>query len=379
MSTTAAHGVLAVVVPNLTSSGAKTVMVELAKAIARAGQPVDLVVARAETNATIDAVRGLRLVDLRVSKRPVLVHSFVPLIRYFIRAQVTGLIPVFDFLEPVPITASRIVPHLGRRRPRVVFTMHNSTRFLDDMPPPKRRLVESFFRITIRMADELVAVSRGVASDWSAYFKIPWERIHVIYNPIDVERVQRLATAPLGEVGTQMSVASDEPTIVAVGRLTPQKDFGMLLRAFAIVRQRQKARLLILGEGEERPRLVQLTQSLGVAEWVTMPGFVPNPYPYMARASVLALSSRYEGFANVLVEALALGVRAVATDCPYGPSEILDGGRYGRLVPVEDPKAMAQALLEALRSPVNKEVLQARARAFSSDVAARAYIELLAC
>jgi len=142
------------------------------------------------------------------------------------------------------------------------------------------------------------------------------------------------------------------PVILGVGRHHFQKGFDTLLRAFARVRQQMPARLVILGEGPERPNLERLAAELGVAADVDLPGFDPNPFRYMRWAGVFVLSSRYEGLPNVLIQALACGCPVVSTDCPSGPSEILDGGRYGALVPVDDVEAMAQAIVRALLGQV---------------------------
>jgi glycosyltransferase involved in cell wall biosynthesis len=172
--------------------------------------------------------------------------------------------------------------------------------------------------------------------------------------------------------------------VLAAGRLTPTKDVPTLLRAFARARTVLNARLMILGEGknaeesaERRLELIALATELGVAEDVSMPGFVDNPFAYMARASVFVLSSLWEGFGNVLVEALACGCPVVSTDSPDGPGEILDRGRYGRLVPVGDHGAMAEAILATLRAPPDPDVLRSRAAMFSVDRAVESYIAAL--
>ena len=138
------------------------------------------------------------------------------------------------------------------------------------------------------------------------------------------------------------------PVILGAGRLTEQKDFPTLIRAFALVRKKHPARLMILGEGEERSKLETLVQELGLEKEVSLPGFVDNPYKYMKRAAVFVLSSRWEGFPNVLVEAMALGTPVVSTDCPNGPAEILENGKWGELVPVGETQSLASAVLRTL-------------------------------
>ena len=162
--------------------------------------------------------------------------------------------------------------------------------------------------------------------------------------------------------------------IVGVGRLVPQKDFGALIEAFAQCRRNGlRARLMILGEGPERPLLEATVRELGITSECRLYGFCMNPLAIMARARLLALSSRYEGFGNVLVEAMGCGTPVVSTDCPHGPSEFLDGGRYGRLVPVGDGAALARAIAEAVSAPVRRATLIERAANFSLSESVQGY------
>jgi glycosyltransferase involved in cell wall biosynthesis len=156
----------------------------------------------------------------------------------------------------------------------------------------------------------------------------------------------------------------------------PQKDFTTLIRAFAKVRQQRPCRLMILGEWSGHKAVLDaLIQELQIEADVELPGFVYNPYPYMAQASVFALSSRYEGFGNVLVEAMAVGTPVVATNCESGPAEILEHGKYGPLVPVGDADALAEAIVQTLNHPVDPMILQARAEDFSSRRIAKQYLQ----
>jgi glycosyltransferase involved in cell wall biosynthesis len=167
------------------------------------------------------------------------------------------------------------------------------------------------------------------------------------------------------------------PVILSAGRLVAKKDLATLLRAFARVREAERARLIILGEGRERSRLEGLAHKLGIAQDLKIVGWVANPYAYMARAAVFASSSIREGFGNVLVEALACGCPVVATDCPSGPAEILGDGRYGRLVAPSDAEALAAALLDALLSRPDPDLLQRRAQVFTAQHATDIYLDLL--
>ena len=168
----------------------------------------------------------------------------------------------------------------------------------------------------------------------------------------------------------------EPPVILGVGRLTQAKDFPTLIRAFALVRKKHPARLMILGEGEERSKLETLVQELGLEKEVSLPGFVDNPYKYMKRAAVFVLSSKWEGFGNVLVEAMALGTPVVSTNCPSGPAEILENGRWGRLVPVGDVYALAEAIIETLDEEHHPDVAN-RAKDFAVELAVEKYINVL--
>jgi glycosyltransferase involved in cell wall biosynthesis len=169
----------------------------------------------------------------------------------------------------------------------------------------------------------------------------------------------------------------EPPVILAAGRLTAQKDYPTLMRAFASLRKNRPAHLVILGEGEEHPRLQALAMELGIRADVDLPGFLDHPFPLMAHCQVLVLSSAWEGFGNVLVEALACGTQVVSTDCPSGPAEILEDGKYGRLVPVGDAVALAKAIEATLDRPYPVAMLRQRAQAFSSKDAVGQYLEAL--
>ncbi|PQP41654.1 hypothetical protein C6A88_28130 [Mycolicibacterium austroafricanum] len=169
----------------------------------------------------------------------------------------------------------------------------------------------------------------------------------------------------------------DVPIVLGVGRLHRQKDFMTLLRAFERVRATRRCRLLIVGEGPMREELEEARLACSFAEDIALPGFSPQPFSYMANCSVFVLSSRYEGQPNVLIEALACGAPVVATDCPSGPRDILAGGRYGRLTPVGDASAMAEAISATLDAPVDRDLSKSRGYEFTLEKSVALYIEAL--
>ena len=224
-------------------------------------------------------------------------------------------------------------------------------------------------------ADGLIAVSRGVAADVSMIAGIPGERIHVIPNPVVVPELPTLAASP---VDHPWFVTPGPPIILAVGAFRRSKDFPTLIRAFARVRAQRDLRLLILGRGRQRNKVEKLAEALGVRGELSLPGFTVNPYAYMAKASLLVLSSAWEGSPNVLVEALAVGTPVVATDCRSGPREILQDGRYGPLVPVGDAEALAAAMAATIDAPLPAETLKVAAEPYRLHLSCRRYLEAFA-
>ena len=201
-------------------------------------------------------------------------------------------------------------------------------------------------------------------------------RIHTIYNPVVSADLHRKAREPLDHPWLN---GRGPPVVLAIGRLHKQKDFATLLAAFAVVLRQRTARLIVLGRGPLLASLRSLAHKLRIAKHVEFPGFVENPYAFLARASLFVLSSRHEGLANVLIEAMACGCPVVSTNCPFGPDEILEGGRWGELVPVGNPEALAGAMARALDNPPRRHGLRDRTSFFSIEKAVVRYEELLFC
>ena len=245
----------------------------------------------------------------------------------------------------------------------------------------RRRYLPPVMRRAYAAADAIVAVSDGVALDLAALTGLPRSSITTIYNPVIDARVLREAGEPVEHPWLR---AGQPPVVLGAGRLIEQKDFPLLVRAFAAVRRRRRARLLILGAASDeaktaarRAELMALAAELGVAEDVEVPGFAANLPAHLSRAAVFVLSSRWEGFANVLAEALACGCPVVSTDCPSGPAEVLGGGRFGRLVPLGNVDSMAEAIVATLDAPPDRAALRSRGLWFGVERAAEAYLRLI--
>jgi glycosyltransferase involved in cell wall biosynthesis len=218
-------------------------------------------------------------------------------------------------------------------------------------------------------AEQVICVSRGVANDLVRHVPAVSDKLRVIHNPVALDACER--DAPLHPWLSQQL----HPVILGAGRLSPQKDFATLLRAFA--RLEARLHLIIIGDGPERNRLLRLAHELGIAHRVALPGFVSNPRAYMASAALFVLSSRWEGFGNVLVEAMAEGTPVVATDCESGPRDILMDGLLGPLAPVGDHETLALAMRAALSAPTDSSRLRDRAADFSPARIAERYLQEL--
>jgi len=234
-----------------------------------------------------------------------------------------------------------------------------------------RRLVIPYF---YPRADRLVVVSNGIRDDLVSNYGITSDKIDVIYNPIDVESIVAAAKLPLEESWLYEEV---RPIILGVGRLVKEKGFDNLIRAVGNILRQREVLLIIIGRGDQQERLQNLIVSLNLGKSVILLGAKDNPFPYYKRASVFALSSEYEGFGLVLVEALALNCQVVSTDCRSGPAEILEEGKWGRLVPVNDIEALAEGIISAIDQPIMQGRLASRAEDFSLERAGNQFINLV--
>lgn len=270
--------------------------------------------------------------------------------------------------------ASIVIKKLAFVSSKLIATIHTATSRDDKAGKP---LVKGFNTIISRLiyplADEIVAVSDAVADDLAKYLKMDRSRIKTIYNPVVTKALLEKASIKAKHKYFDLGV----PVLVSVGRLSEQKDFPNLIKAFAKVKKRIDARLIILGEGEDRSVLENLISELNLTEFVDLPGFVDNPYAFMAAADLFVSSSAWEGLPTVLIEAMAAGTNVVATDCPGGTGEILAGGRYGTMVPINNSQALAEAIINALAKPMNESIVAKRARSFSDRAATDNYLRLI--
>ena len=363
----------------LSGGGVPRRTVTLANAFAAQGDSVDMVVLDAENPYGHELAPGIRLVPLprrrfrlpfRRSKRR---HQFAnarPALERYLAAERPSVVISAD--NYANLTALDARDRSGVPVPIIVTQRTHTSTYAAGKP----RLIKRIRR-TYPQADAIVGVSRAIIDDLRT-IGVPARNMRTIYNPVIAGNFDELAARPVAHPWFQ---AGQPPVVLGVGRLSPQKDFPTLIRAFARARrQRPNLRLVILGEAQkpdDREGLLRLAAELEIADAVDIPGPVPQAIPYMARAGLVALTSRFEGMPGVLIEALACGTPVVSTNCPSGPDEVLEDGRYGPLLPMGDPEAVADAMLSTLANPIDRQTLVARGRFFSAGESLRQYSDLI--
>ncbi|WP_428031323.1 glycosyltransferase [Ancylobacter sp.] len=352
----------------LAGGGTERVLVRLATEFASLGHRVDLLLMSLGSKAYADEIDArVRVVDLGAVRMRT---GFLRFVAYLRRERPDVVISAGNLPNAFSAWGARTV----RPRPWVVFTYHELAASAVGRDISRTRLLSWMSKRNGRLADSLVAVGPGLAAKLESIMGVPEKTIRAIHNPVWHASIEARARAPIPH---PWLASRETPVVMAVGRLETVKGHRTLLDAVALLRRRRPVRLLILGAGSEQANLQARIAELGLTGSAELVGFHDNPFAWMARASVLVLSSEREGFGNVLVEAMACGTPVVSTDCPTGPPEILDGGRYGGLVAVGDAEAMATAIEQQLDAPVPVAVLRQRAQAFSAEASAMAYLALV--
>lgn len=356
-------------IADMGGGGAERVFANLAKAFSEQGYAVDLVVGSLRGATYLEEIPNqVKLVDLKMSRMAL---GGAKLIRY-LRDEKPAVVLVTRIHSNCLAVLSKQISGLNIRI--VVQAPNMLAPLLLSQRPFKRVFMAACVRYCYRRADHVVAVSQGVADELKQTFGIRKEKLSVIHSPIISKAMLKMAAESLDHPWFK---EGEPPVILAVGRLTTQKNLETLIRAFARVRQKVKARLMILGEGEDRAALEALAAQLDLAGDFSLPGFQKNPFCFMARARLFVLSSIREGLPGVLIQALACGCPVLSTDCPSGPREILQDGRLGQLVPVGDDATMAEAILGSLREERLPGCHLDALQTFTVENAAREHLRVL--
>jgi len=365
---------IAIFLPNLRGGGVEKMRLTLTKEWIADGHHVDLVLMQSTGELLANIPDGCRVIDLQCGR---LRETFGPLVTYLRRERPDALLAAMWPLTVIAPAAARV----AGTSTRVAISEHTNVSMTQDRlafgPVQIPATLSRSFRnvalaLAYRLADARVAVSTGVARDAESSARLPKGSFCVIHNPAATTSPE-LVESPVP--GALLGLPPS-PLILSVGNLKPAKDYRTLIGAFARLPAAIDARLCIVGEGPLRQELETLADELGVRSRVILPGF-QDPNPFYQRATVFALSSAREGFGNVLVEAMLYGLPIVSTDCPSGPSEILQAGRYGRLVPVGDTAAFADALMQSLGESVDRERQRRRASEFTPHRISEAYLSTL--
>jgi glycosyltransferase involved in cell wall biosynthesis len=358
---------IAVYLPNLAGGGVERAYLELAHSLARKGVSVDLVLSRRIGPYVAEIPDGIRVVELHATRK---LNTVLKLARYLRRETPAALLSGGDVSNAVALVASMFA---GRTEKCVISQRAVMRATWQVQKPGSWRAWLAVLKMLYRRAKLVICNSEAARRELIEHFGLDGAKCPVIYNAVDIDHIQLQAKTLLDD---PWFAPESPPVVIAVGSLSPRKDMATVIRAFAIARQTCASHLILLGEGPERGRLEALVREWKLEHCVRMPGFVANPFPMIQHARVLVSASLAEGCPNVLQQALACGTPIVATDCPGGTSEILENGRWGRLVPVGDAKAMAAEIVRTLHGDLLPDG-RTRAAEFDRDRTASLYLALL--
>ncbi len=356
---------VAVVLPNLRPGGAEKLHVDLSWQWEKLDIKTDFWLRSATGNLANFLPDASRVFDL---KAPRVRHAFFPLVRYFKEQKPDVVIAAMWPLTVIVPLAAKCAGFKGR----VIVSEHSPLSLAYSKRGYLHRKVMRFSqRLCYPLVDMVVAVSSGVSMDLSQLSGIAASEFTVIHNPAAKGSVN----FGVGRPALLRGVSG--PLVLSVGTLKKVKRYDLLIEAFSRLPRELNATLAIVGEGTERMQLKRLAEELNISNKVLMPGYVEDPGAWYAHADVFALSSDYEGFGNVIVEALEYGLPVVSTDCPFGPSEILECGKYGTLVACNDSDALAAGIRMALSNRPDPELLFQRAKDFDIGVIAERYLDVM--
>lgn len=357
---------LAIYLPDLSGGGVERMRLALIPYFQNAGYQIDLVLQQKQGALVPQIPGGVTVIDLASSST---LRSFPKLWGYWHRKKPDVFLSALGHNNLLAC----FIKSVSQTKTRLIVSQHNAMSAEVERGSWKYKLLPLLSKYLLPCADSIIAVSNGVADDLANCCSIARHRISTIYNPVIDNGFDDRAQK---EVNHPWFNQNETSVILAAGRLTPQKDFATLIRAFSILRRTMTAKLLILGEGEQRSELEFLITELGLGQDIQLIGYCQNPLPYMRQASLFVLSSRYEGFGNVLVEALACGTPVISTDCPHGPAEICSGLPYDALCEVGQPEKLAKLMIRTLNSKLAPDALKEYTKPYMAECSAQHYLSV---
>ncbi|MCB0331110.1 MAG: glycosyltransferase [Bdellovibrionales bacterium] len=363
---------ISIFLPSLRGGGAERAMILFAQGAIQAGYKVDLLLS--EKSGPLET-----LVDPAVCvisfQQPRVARSLPALVGYLKREQPLALYSTIPHANCISILAgllSRTPFQASSKRTRIIVRESNSP-VSETKASFSRKITHWLTPYLYPLADNIIAVSNGVRDEIGRISPRSLRKTTVCHTPVYLPHFEELAQEACPHAWLSHKSI---PVYLGIGRLTPQKNFSLLLKAFTSIRRKHPARLIILGEGALRKKLIEQADALGIADDISLPGFALNPFPYLKRADCFVLSSDFEGMPNVLIQALTMGTKVVATDCPSGPRECLGEGNYGRLVPVGDKNALADAMEQVLNDEPNPKIAAIMKERYGVPATTAAYLKL---
>ena len=363
---------IAFFIPNMRIGGTEIVLKSIINAmIDRYPQyNIDLILAREEGAILRDIDNRISIINLDCKHVKYCLYN---LVKYFRKEEPDCFISSLDYSN---ITAS-LAHQLSRSSSQLILWEHSITSVHSETTISKYRILRYFLiRYFYNRADHIISVSRGVAEDLTDFFHINKKKLRVIYNPVDQNKIIQLSNREI--VKPPLDIYK-EKYIISVGRLVQAKNYTLLIQAFNILSKHSLIKLVVIGTGPENNRIQQQIRRLQLDERIILTGNMDNPFPLIKNASVVVLSSKWEGFGLVLLEALVLQKQIVSTDCPSGPREILDHGKYGLLVPVNNPEKLAEGISRIIKGKVkfDEELLLQRAKYFNIEKSFNQFMEVI--
>jgi len=363
---------LAVIFPSFAGGGLERVQLSLIKQWLKQNIEIDIVVSHLDGPLTHLIPSSVSVFEMAHNKSYMFPFG---LFRYLKSRNPTHIVSSANDINVMTL----FVASLLRIKSPIIITVHNhlssELQLAEGITLIKLKLITWLLERLIHRAKSVIAVSQGVADDLAHHFTMRPEQLHIVYNPVISPQTYQKLTLPL----INCPISQGTPWILYVGRLVQAKGIDVLLDAFKLLAQHTDTHLVLMGAGPLRETIAKQIVETGLSLRIHLIDFQENPLPWMREASVLALPSRHEGLGNVLIEAMACGTQVVATNCPSGPSEILDGGRYGQLVSVDNCEELAEALKRSLKKEfwIDPMLLKKRAEFFTESRAAKKYLSLL--